>query len=212
MQSTGLSSFVAGISGISGSGKTYIIQRLCEKLGTNAVLLSFDDYYRPLHEQEKDSQGQTNFDLPNALYHQKFAQDLSALSTGHALQLKKYNFELENAPEKTEWLNPAPIVFAEGLYVFHLPHIDDLLNMRIMVEADMALTLERRLHRDETERGIPRDRSLYQWHNHVLPSYKEHILPYRNRCDIVLQNNGGVEDNIELLLQSISKKLVEQQK
>jgi uridine kinase len=69
--------WVMGITGLSGSGKTYFIERIKEKLQDKVAVISFDDYYKPLHEQEKDENGITNFDLPGALYHQQFHEDIA---------------------------------------------------------------------------------------------------------------------------------------
>jgi uridine kinase len=50
------------------------------------------------------------------------------------------------------------------------------------------------------ERGIPEERSLYQWHNHVMPAWEKHIYPHKSRCDLVLKNEGAAEENIQRIL------------
>jgi len=45
------------------------------------------------------------------------------------------------------------------------------------------------LRRDLIERGYFEDDVLYKWVNHVLPSYNEYLLPYKNTCDQVIINN-----------------------
>lgn len=199
-------SFVIGIGGISGSGKTYYIDKLKERYKNAVSVISFDDYYKPLHEQETDDNGITNFDLPSALYHERFCEDLLKLLQNHPVLHKKYNFENYDAPETVEIVSPAPLIVAEGLFVFDFPQIDKLLNMRIFMEADRALSLERRLQRDTRERGIPEERSLYQWHNHVLPAFNNHIEPHKLRCDLVIENNGPADDNLEMIHQTLHTK------
>ena len=188
---------VIGISGISGSGKTFYLNKLKEILAPSICVISFDDYYKPLDEQENDAQGVTNFDLPSALYHERFKEDLLKLIEQHPVLLKKYNFENYEAPETVEIVNPAPIIVAEGLFVFEFAEVDHLLDMRIFMNADMEISLQRRLARDAAERGIPEDRSLYQWHNHVMPAWENYILPHKNRCDLVIENEGPPEHNLD---------------
>lgn len=197
--------FVIGISGISGSGKTFFIQKLKEKLKDNVAVISFDDYYKPKHEQATDEHGIINFDLPQALYHERFQADLMNLIQGHPAIVKKYHFENNDAPETSEVIYPAPVIIAEGLFVFDFPEIDGLLSARIFIETDLNISLERRLERDFAERGIPRERSLYQWNNHVLPAWERHIYPHIDRCSLVIRNNGPHEENLKNILSLINK-------
>jgi len=193
-----------GITGLSGSGKTYFIERIKEKLQEKVAVISFDDYYKPLHEQEKDENGITNFDLPGALYHQQFHEDLLKLMVDKPVLLQKYNFENYDAPERADIIESAPVIIAEGLFVFDFPEIDNLLSCRIFIEADMQLSLERRLDRDVRERGIPKERSLYQWHNHVVPAWDKHIVPHKKRCDLHIFNDGPAEENTRKIIQHIT--------
>jgi len=197
---------VVGISGISGAGKTFFIDRIKELYAEKVCVISFDDYYKPLHEQQKDGNGVVNFDLPTALYFEQFQEDLLKLIEGHAVMVKKYQFENYNAPEKVEIVSAAPIIVAEGLFLFDLPQIDGLLNCRIFIEAEMDTSLSRRLRRDTTERGIPEERSLYQWQQHVLPSFNAHILPHKNRCDLVVYNQGEATENLNKIKNLIVQK------
>lgn len=197
--------WVMGITGLSGSGKTYFIERIKEILQEKVAVISFDDYYKPLHEQEKDENGITNFDLPEALYHRQFHEDLLKLMEGKQVLLKKYNFENHDAPERVDIIESAPVIIAEGLFVFDFPEIDNLLSCRIFIEADMQLSLERRLDRDMRERGIPRERSLYQWHNHVMPAWDKHIVPHKERCNLHIVNDGPAEVNTKKIIAYIVK-------
>jgi uridine kinase len=197
---------VIGISGISGSGKTFYIEQLQRMLGELVAVISFDDYYRPLEEQASDENGVTNFDLPDSLYHEKFQLDLLKLRENHPVVYKKYHFENYDAPEETAVISPAPIIVAEGLFIFDFPEIDKWIDLRIFVEADMELSLRRRLRRDANERGIPEERSLYQWKHHVLSAWENHILPHRQRCDLVLENNGPADANMLLVKTKIWEK------
>ena len=64
-----------------------------------------------------------------------------------------------------------------------------MIDHRIFLDANQEIALERRLRRDLIERGYFEDDVLYKWVNHVLPSYNEYLLPYKNTCDQVIINN-----------------------
>lgn len=204
MKQDDLQRFVIGISGLSGSGKTFYIQRIKEILGDKVAVISFDDYYKPLHEQQEDEQGITNFDLPSALYHEQFHEDLLKLIEGHTVLIRRYNFENYDAPERVDIIEPAPVIIAEGLFVFDFPDTDALLSYRIFIETDMEISLQRRLARDMRERGIPEDRSRYQWENHVLPAWERHVFPHRSRCNLIIQNDGPYQENTKTILQAVA--------
>lgn len=198
---------LAGISGLSGSGKTFLIGKLREKLGSNACFISLDDYYKPYHEQAVDDNGVTNFDLPGALESERFITDVENLLRGRPVILRKYQFENFGAEEQFEEIQPAPIVIAEGLFVFHFSEVRNLMDVRIFVETDPDVSLQRRLLRDTRERGIPEERSRYQWDYHVMPGYLNYVLPYRDACDLIVHNEGEPTGNIERMKSAIFAKL-----
>ena len=35
-------------------------------------------------------------------------------------------------------------------------------------------------------------RNAHQWDNHVLPAYRNFLLPYRHHCDLHVVNEAGV--------------------
>jgi len=78
--------------------------------------------------------------------------------------------------------------------------VDALLDYRVFIDCDLDLCFERRLSRDIAERNIPRNRSLHQWEHHVMPAYENYILPHKNRCDLVVENNGPAEENIQKIV------------
>jgi len=169
--------------------------------------ISFDDYYRPISEQKPDENGMLNFDLPDSVDHEKLLLDLHQLISGHPVVIQKYRFENFEAPQETEILAPAQIVVVEGLFTFEIEACNSLLNHRVFVESDAEIALERRLRRDTQERGIPADRSIYQWKYHVTSAWEKYILPHRDTCDLILENSTEGTGNSILLFEKIDSWL-----
>lgn len=182
-------SFLIGLAGGSGSGKTTLVRALLAQLPPgSACVVSQDDYYLPLHRQAKDANGRVNFDLPGALDLDQLAEDLERLSCGETLRRKEYAFEVEGAGERWLELRPAPVIIVEGLFLLQHERLRRLIDLKVYVEASEAVQLKRRIARDERERGYPLADVLYQWEHHVMPAYREHLLPYRHLCELVVRN------------------------
>lgn len=195
--------FVIGITGLSGSGKSFYVNLLKEKLGNNVCIVGFDDYYKSLDQQIADENGEINYDLPTALHQDKFHADLLKLMDYQTVVIKKYQFENYDAPDVIEIMNPAPILVVEGLFVLDYKPVNNLLDFRIFMDCNLELCFNRRLLRDVTQRNIPENKSKYQWKNHVLPAFEKYILPYKYNCNLVIENNGSPDENIDAIIQEI---------
>jgi uridine kinase len=57
------------------------------------------------------------------------------------------------------------------------------------------------------ERGYPEEDVLYKWENHVVPAYKEFLLPYRDRCNKIIVNNNDTPDDIIRITEEISLRV-----
>jgi uridine kinase len=195
--------FVIGITGLSGSGKSFYVNLLKEKLGNHICVVGFDDYYKPLEHQIADDNGEINYDLPSALHQDKFHTDLLKLIDYQYVEIKKYQFENFDAPEIIETVYPAPILLVEGLFVLDFEPVNSLLDFRIFMDCELELCFNRRLLRDVSQRNISESKSRYQWTNHVLPAYEKFILPYKENCNMVIENNGVADVNIETIIENI---------
>jgi uridine kinase len=206
--------FVIGVAGGSGSGKTFFLKCFLHHFKTEEVsLISQDDYYRPKEEQKIDENGWINFDLPEGIDDARLLHDLKRLIAGEAVEKKEYTFNMNEEHARLLNITSAPIIIVEGLFVFHFKEISELFDMKIFMDADEEITLNRRISRDEIERGYTRDMVMYQWVNHVLPAYRQYLLPYKDSCHKVIMNNKHVADDIIVTSQQISdelKRLIEE--
>lgn len=205
---TNKSPLIIGIAGGSGSGKTFFLNSFLHHFKNDEVtLLSQDDYYIPAGEMSQEENKLYNFDLPSTIDDEQFHIDIKKLIKGEVVYKKEYNFNNPLAVVKILEINPAPIIIVEGLFILHFKQIAELLNLRIFIEADEDVALQRRIKRDGMERGYPEDDVLYKWDNHVVPAYKEFLLPYKEQCDQVVINNDDTPDDIIRITEEITQKL-----
>jgi uridine kinase len=161
----------------------------------------------PAGEMTQEENKLYNFDLPSTIDSEQFLRDIKQLMTGEVVYKKEYNFNNPLAVVKILEIKSAPIIIVEGLFILHFKEIAALLDHTIFVDADEQVALDRRIKRDGLERGYPEDDVLYKWHNHVVPAYKEYLLPYREQCNKVIMNNTNEPEEIIGITEDISNDL-----
>ncbi len=200
--------FVIGIAGGSGSGKTFFLNCFLHHFKQDEVtLVSQDDYYIPAGDMTQEENKLYNFDLPSTIDSEQFLKDIKQLLNGEVVYKKEYNFNNPLAVVKILEIKSAPIIIVEGLFILHFKEIASLLDHTIFVDADEQVALDRRVKRDGLERGYPEEDVIYKWHNHVVPAYKEYLLPYRNECNKVVMNNTNEPDELIAITEDISNNL-----
>ncbi len=192
--------YLVGVAGGSGSGKTSLVRAVRDRLPAGmSCIISQDDYYRPIEHQKVDANGRVNFDLPEGVDLDALVADLQVLAGGGSLIRREYTFNnAERTASKVE-LRPAPVILVEGLFVLHHVALREMFDLRVYVDASEDTQLDRRLRRDAQERGYGREDVLYQWENHVMPAYRNYLLPYRHLCDLHVVNELSFERAVPVL-------------
>ncbi len=197
-----------GISGGSGSGKTTIIKELREQFTTDQVcLLSLDDYYVTRDEQLTDENGIKNFDLPRSINAGELLRDILKLKAGETVTRKEYTFNNETKTPKILTFTPAPIIIVEGIFIYHYTEVRDVLDLKVFIDADHDIKLNRRIKRDSVERNYPESDVRYRFKHHVTPSYEQFVAPYKSICDIVIDNNVDYQKGLNELSTFIKSHL-----
>ncbi len=199
--------YVIGVTGGSGSGKTYFVNQLVSALGLeNVCLFSQDNYYRPREDQPKDPQGIENFDLPVSVDMPAFGRDLAQLIQGKEVQRPRYNYNKPDSPQEFVVYKPLPVLVAEGIFVMHETYITDMMDLRLFVEASAPVKIRRRVLRDAQERGYGLEDVLYRYEKHVMPAFEQYIVPHRRKVDLVINNDNGFGTALEVLVTFLKLK------
>jgi uridine kinase len=135
--------FIVGITGGSASGKTSFLKDILNAFTEEQIcLISQDNYYRTLDCIPRDQNGVYNFDLPETINHERFAEHLSQLHAGKLVQTPEYTFNNPNAVPKTLIYHPTPIIIVEGLFVFHFPDVASQLDLKVFITAKNSVKLQ----------------------------------------------------------------------
>ena len=224
--------YVVGVTGGSGSGKTTFVRELRERLGDLATFFSQDDYYRHTDDIARDGAGVHNFDLPSSIDSARMAADVARVVAGETLRRREYTFQTiyadgatgdagDHSTEREETstgrvgeeraLAPAPVLIVEGLFALHEAALRQLMDLTVYIDASDVAKLTRRIRRDRIERQLPLEDVLYRYERHVRPAYVQYIEPYRAGADLIINNDErGFERGLAVLVDHLRARAARQ--
>jgi len=176
---------VIGISGGSGSGKSWLAQRVVEAFPDDAILVEQDWYYRDQSRLTPKAAENYNFDHPSAIEHTLLVQHLRTLDQGKEVAAPGYCYSSHRRLEAMHHLQPKPIILVEGLFALYWPELRKCFSYKLYIKAIPEVRLERRLHRDSTERGYTENQILAGWNRYALPMHDQFVKPTAQFADFV---------------------------
>ena len=196
-----MSSFVIGVAGGSGSGKTTVVRRIVDSLGPEDVtLLDHDRYYRDRNDLRLEERAALNYDHPHALETDLLVQHVRELKAGRAVDVPQYDFTRHARLSETITFQPRRALIVEGILVFTDAALRDLMDIKVFVDTDSDTRFIRRLRRDVAERGRTMDSVIDQYQNTVKPMHLEFVEPSKRYADVIIPLGGHNTVAVELLL------------
>ncbi len=183
---------IIGIAGGTGSGKSTFTNRLKEQFKNDVAVIYHDNYYRRQDEVPFEERKKMNYDHPDSLETDLMLEHLRMLKEGKAVDCPVYDYSLHNRSDQTIHIEPKKIILAEGILLLADKRIQDLLDIKIYVEADADERILRRIVRDVKERGRDLDNIVEQYLTTVKPMHYLYVEPTRAIADIVI--NSGMNN------------------
>ena len=203
------SSFVIGVAGGSGSGKTTVVRRIVDSLGPEHVtLLQHDRYYRDRNDLRLEERAALNYDHPNSLETDLLVKHVQELKGGRPVQVPAYDFTRHARLAETETFQPRRALIVEGILVFTDAALRDLMDIKVFVDTDSDTRFIRRLQRDVAERGRTMESVIDQYQGTVKPMHLEFVEPSKRYADVIVPLGGHNTVAVDLLLtmlRSVSK-------
>ena len=196
-----MSTFVIGVAGGSGSGKTTVVRRIVDSLGPEEVtLLDHDRYYRDRNDLRLEERAALNYDHPNALETDLLVQHVRELKSGKSVDVPQYDFTRHARLSETTAFQPRRALIVEGILVFTDAALRDLMDIKVFVDTDSDTRFIRRLRRDVAERGRTMDSVIDQYQHTVKPMHLEFVEPSKRYADVIIPLGGHNTVAVELLL------------
>jgi len=184
-------SFLIGIAGGSAGGKTTFAGELLSAAGDQLAILELDRFYHPL--KATPNQERTNFDHPSALDFDLLEKVLKELQSSGTTSVPNYDFATHNRVGHEDF-DAAPIIIVEGILALWNSSIRDMLDLKVYVDAPSDVRLQRRMERDQQERGRDADSIQRQWNDTVQPMHDRYVEPSRGYADQIIDGTANLKN------------------
>lgn len=201
-------SFLIGIAGGTGSGKTFVARSLQKISPKDILILSHDNYYKDRGDVPILKRKELNYDEPAALDGDLFVKHLKMLKQGKSINMPEYDFPTHTRKTKTKLVEPAPVIIVEGILILADKRVRDILDLTIFVEVDADIRLARRLARDVGKRDKTYTESLNQYLTSAQPMHDKYVEPGKDEADLIINNNRDVEA-LEDAIETIQARITE---
>ncbi len=197
------------VAGGTGSGKTTISNAILERVGSHHITyIPHDAYYKDLSHIPMVERNIINFDHPDALDTALMRQHIIALQAGQPVDIPIYDFTIHQRTERTQHIEPQPIILVEGILVLAEASLRPLFDVKIFVDTDADIRFIRRLRRDIAERGRSADSVINQYLSSVRPMHMEFVEPSKRYADVIIPEGGFNTVAIDMVSDRISALLL----
>ncbi len=195
---------IIGIAGGSGSGKTTVAQRVREGCPDKTIqIIHHDSYYHDNSHLPMEERAQINYDHPKAFETTLLVEHLKLLQQGETIEVPRYDYSIHSRLPETVTVEPADIVFVEGILVLESTILRKMMDIRLYVDVDADERVLRRLQRDINERGRTIDSVVHQYLGVVRPMHLQFCWPSKRYAHLIIPEGGHNTVAIDLIATKI---------
>ena len=192
-----MESFIIGIAGGTGSGKTTLTKRLKERFGDDVSVISHDNYYKRHDELPYEERCRLNYDHPDAFDTDLMVEQVQALRRGETIACPVYDFTVHNRSEDTLLIAPTSVIILEGILIFADSKLRDLMEVKIFVDTDADVRILRRV--------------VQQYLTTVKPMHEQFVEPSKRCADIIVPEGGKNLVALDMIIQRVEHHIRGQQ-
>ena len=185
------SSFVIGIAGGTGAGKTTVARLIGRRVGESVTRIPLDNYYEDQSHLPTAEREAVNYDHPDAFEWGLVREQVSALLDGESVEMPTYDFEVHNRTDETVRVDPTSVLVVEGIFALYDADVRDLCDLRLYVETDADVRILRRIERDVIERGRDLEGVIEQYLSTVKPMHERYVEPTRKHADLIVPEGAN---------------------
>lgn len=199
---------IIGIAGGSGSGKTTVGLRIMEQApGKTVLIIHHDSYYRDNSHLPLKDRAKINYDHPSAFETDLLVEHLEQIRQGRPVEMPTYDYAAHARLPETVHVEPADIIFVEGILVLESELLRDQMDIRLYVDVDADERFIRRLRRDTAERGRTPESVIEQYQKVVKPMHLQFVEPSKRFAHLIIPEGGHNRVAIDLIAAKIADVL-----
>lgn len=202
-----MASFLIGVAGGTGSGKTTLTSNILTALKrTQVSVIQHDWYYYDRSDVPPKERVNINYDHPEALETELLVRHLRQLKRGRTIKPPRYNFVTHTRMEAGEAIRPTPVIIVEGILLFVDEKLRELFDLKIFVQTESDLRVLRRLQRDLSERGRSFESAVRQYQETVRPMHEMFVEPSKQVADIIVPASRSNQKAIKMIVDMIQRR------
>lgn len=203
---------VLAIAGGSGSGKSTVAVRVQERFPEHTVeILHHDAYYRDQAQLDDEQRARINFDHPAAFETELLVEHLDQLCAGRSVAKPQYDYGTHRRLPTTLEVEPAEIIFVEGILVLENPELRQRTDIRLYVDVDSDERLMRRIRRDVEKRGRSLADVVQQYRETVRPMHQQFVEPSKRYAHMIIPEGGHNKVAIDMICAKLRDILQQRQ-
>ncbi|SFK86840.1 uridine kinase [Halogranum rubrum] len=184
-------SFVIGIAGGTGAGKTTVSRLITENVGESVTRIPLDNYYNDLSHLDMEEREEVNYDHPSAFEWDLLREQLTDLLEGRAVDMPQYDFSIHNRKDERVRVEPTDVIILEGILALYDEEINDMMDLCLYVETDADVRILRRIQRDVVDRGRDLEGVMNQYLSTVKPMHEQFIEPSKKHADLIIPEGAN---------------------
>lgn len=200
--------YIIGITGGTASGKTTFVNHLKTRFSNKEiVVISQDDYYKPLTHLNIKQRELTNFDHPKAIDFELLYNHINTLKEGNSIEVPSYCFTTHDRLSEIKKVSPKKVLIIEGILILSQKKIINNCDYTVFIDAPHEIRFNRRLKRDLKERGRTIKSVSKQFNDYINPMHNTYVLPVKTNVDLIIDGTKKLALNVDQISELITKHL-----
>ncbi len=184
-------SFVIGIAGGTGAGKTTVARKVTESRSDSVTRIPMDNYYKDLSHLDFEERAEVNYDHPSAFEWDLLREHLDSLLSGQSIEMPQYDFSVHNRKDEHVTVEPTDVIVLEGILALYDTDANEMLDLQVYVETDADVRILRRIERDVVDRGRDLEGVMDQYLSTVKPMHEQFVEPTKKHADLIIPEGAN---------------------
>ena len=198
--------YIIAITGGSGSGKTFLCNKLIREFGEEKILkIEVDSYYKNLVHLKMEEREKNNFDHPDAFEFDLLYEDLNKIKNSKKINIPLYDYKTHTRKNEYRLIDREyNISLLEGIFSTYKTNIRNMLYLNTFIDISNRIRKNRRIKRDKQKRERTLESIEYQYSNTVKPMYEKYVEPTKKYADLIIKEISKSDEGYIKLLEIIS--------